>query len=262
MSKRHIKVIGLVVVLLAAFLGLLSLLGGDKKNDAQMTRSDYAKTNQIENTGAVNDPDYIFWWEYEENLSPIPLEEWTSEYYKSYKADYYAPFAKEFFDNHITVKGTFPSDWDTEYLEQFLAITYNRFVNPVFGGWRRFQFADSAEFDINYRILFSDILSEEYVQRLAEHPEALGIYADWNKDNYNNNSSLVSSVARWFGSSDNITVEVNDDNTLTLTAGVLFTAWNQKDQTQPITTSGKLTIEIFHTESGHFLVSNSTMEMN
>lgn len=127
------------------------------------------------------------------------------------------------------------SYWTDESFKKETGIIIERFLNPIFGDWVKYQKSDHPD---NGQLvnLFSDIYTERWKESEGNNPrQYLPIFADWDNNDYGMGDFLAPSV-RWVGSIDRgeiITTydENNQQYSASVTAYITFTSYTQDEKT-------------------------------
>lgn len=107
--------------------------------------------------------------------------------------DYHVTYTKEDAMAHIG-----------EYME--------RLINPTFGGWTKYQYAENNPKQKFDPLIFKDMFSFEYWRSHEGMwpSEYLPVFADWNNDDYGNPD--LSNITRWHGKIKTMETSLQDYN--------------------------------------------------
>lgn len=141
------------------------------------------------------------------------------------------------------------SYWTAEVFQTQTADILERLLNPVYGEWGLYQYAEykpNSQFAIEN---LEDIFTTAWLTENSgkSYGEYVPVYADWNENNYGLEDTLLVSGNRWIGSVDNLTTEFEYDMdtqqyVVDLTADVTFSAWTNDEDT--LERTGTLTLEL------------------
>lgn len=207
------------------------------------------------------------WYEADDVPLPVEVPEWTEEYqhltpksfspetleeaYEAYDDSRLLAAAKTVMRSEATGMTSNPAMATDEYglpnpdysfitEEIFVQQTYaisQKFLNPSFGGWARYQHDEA-----NARTKFdpkgmTDVLAPSYLKevRAAKDKSFFPVFADWKSNNYGMDN-LVPTGTRWVGTVNDYDVKFKYDKKVlnyeaTITYDVTYTAWTENRQT-------------------------------
>ena len=307
-NKKRSKVVRfsvLGVLIVAGTVGgvlVFDPFGGDQKIGDNSKNTTKVDDNDNNNSGDLfNDPDSVKEDDfYKDKYIPFDTDDWQQSSYDSKKDsetlrnDVLKTTSGNSLDRS---SGTLPSEtngftsditkielddgtinpmfsyWTKEVFEFEVGLITERLLNPVFGGWEDYQWAEynaSVGFPVN---LFSDIFTERYFSENIDNPYAewVPVYADWNSDNYGLSDQMLPSGSRWFGQavSSEVVFTYDEDTSqynVVYVVNVKFTAWKQ-DQTK-LEKNGTLTlnlvsnVDLMNSSNNRVLIDGASLKIN
>lgn len=148
------------------------------------------------------------------------------------------------------------SYWTAELFTDQSTLITNKLLNPVYGGWTKYQYASAGaakNFDVS---MLGDVFTAKYGKQLQKNKAATPVYADWKSNNYGMGGTLLNSGGpRWVGEITDANIVFNYDKkilgyTADATYKIKFTSWTQ-DQ-KKVTKNGVLKVK--------FVPDNSAVE--
>lgn len=248
--------------ILANPFGIGEISGGGEPSDGG------GADQKVSNGGGAQDPLKAAereagsqWWEQDKNRFPVSVDTWAQDRYqdkgglKSHRKEIIdsrggtelsiqsiqmpseeAGFTSD--DNQqFDSSGNpnpFYSYWTAEEFQSYSHSYVERLMNPIYGGWARFQFPTYPANQTLDFSLFEDMFSDKYTSenQNKKYSEYLPIMADWNGDNYGGVNNLLSEGSRWYGTTSDVEVVPEFDNNIQqyivhYNAKVTFTSWTQ-----------------------------------
>lgn len=129
------------------------------------------------------------------------------------------------------------SFWTAEVFQAEAQSAIERLLNPVYGGWEKYQYPEfeaGSKFDTS---IFSDIFAPSFFEANADKQpsEYMPVYADWKSNDYGEKRLLGNGGPRWFGQVKQSTTKFSYDEktssyTAEFTGDVVFTAWTESEE--------------------------------
>lgn len=144
------------------------------------------------------------------------------------------------------------SYWTKESFTADSGQIIERFLNPRFGNWERYQGKGSDPNGIDPAALFPGTFTDDMLKSGEPVVNWLPIYADWSNDNYGR-SDLSATGARWYGqvvssTSEFVFDEETSQYTVNFEADVRFSAY--KSNGEKVSEKGKLSIQFVANPGG------------
>lgn len=144
------------------------------------------------------------------------------------------------------------SFWTRESFLYETGIILEKFLNPEYGSWYGYQFADGEPENIDVRSHFSRVFTNAALENKAPLREWLPIYADWDSNDYGVRD-LPLARARWFGKVESVTADFawSDQDlqyTVNMVANVKYTSYLNSGER--VTKDGVLELELVANPSG------------
>jgi hypothetical protein len=233
------------------------------------------------------------WWQKEDNLYPIKLEDWQKRMYSADQAPSIgdAILAKQAGTPNGRHASVLPleaagftssldetmldgaqnplfSFWTDELFQKETGIYLERFLNPKFGGWEPAQYL-ASEFTGGG---MNDMFTDRWLSNEGTSARSYPVFLDWNDNDYGLSGTLLATGSRWMGEATAIRTSFTYDEaaqqySAQLVADVKYTAWTV-DQTS-IEKTGVLTLNLVAnpentkgTSSQRVLIDSATLEVN
>jgi len=144
------------------------------------------------------------------------------------------------------------SYWTQESFTADSGQIIEKFLNPRFGAWERYQNVGFDPNGIDPAELFPGTFTDDMLKSSEPVVNWLPIYADWSNDNYGR-SDLASTGARWYGEVESSTSkfvfdEATSQYTVNFEANVKFTAYESSGE--KVSEKGKLSLEFVANPGG------------
>lgn len=217
-------------------------------------------------------------WNKEDKVFPVPLDKWAQKSgVNGVSEEEQKQVLNSFLPTTLGIDaGTLPSEaagftsddgqvtdaegnlnpaysyWTKESYTAEVGQIVEKFINPIFGNWEKYEYAGSNPQGIDPAAQFPATFTDELLNSKQPVQDWLPIYADWNNNDYGRND-FSSTGGRWYGEleSSTSTFKYDEDSsqyTVEFTGDVKFTAYD-KDGGK-VSEKGTLKLELVANPSG------------